>query len=221
MCLRRLLLLLVLAAPRLASAAPPGGQGQAAALVSPRPVIRMGVPGCLVIVDTGRIFFDRRSAVITPVSYPILDLLADQLRKRPEIKRIRIEGHADGTEPDADELSWRRATAALLYLLGRSVEPWRLTTAGFGARCPHMPNDTPDNRSINRRINIVILQQEGVLLSAPVCRDPDTERGLVFREPERPIKGQRPAARQAKQAPHPLGAAAPAPPEAAPRARTP
>lgn len=193
MCAMRLLriMLLVLAVPSLAAAAPPGAGGRAGTLDHSSQVIRIGVPGCLVIEDTSRIFFARRSAVITPVSFAILDYLASVLSMRPEIKRVRIEGHTDASEPDGVELSWRRSTAVMLYLLGRGVEPWRLTTAAFGARCPRRPNDTADNRSVNRRADFVILQQEGVMLDPPVCRDPASEKGLVFKEPETTVRDQR------------------------------
>lgn len=177
---RPAIVLLLLVASSFAAAAQPGVGRADTSAVRPIQPLRIGVPGCLVILDTSRIFFERRSAEIKPVSFQVLDELVRVLTTTPAIKRVRIEGHTDGTEPDGDELSWRRSVAVMLYVIGRGIEPWRLVTAGFGSRCPRRPNDTADNRSINRRADFVILQQDGVLLNPPACRDPASEKGLIF-----------------------------------------
>lgn len=119
-----------------------------------------------------RIFFDFDKDTIKPISFPVLDEVVNVLKARPDIKRIRIEGHTDNKGSDLYnlDLSHRRAQSVMVYLIEKGIETWRLTSAGFGFRCPLVPNDTPDNRAQNRRVDFIIIDQEGVKLDAPKCQ---------------------------------------------------
>ena len=68
-----------------------------------------------------------------------------------------IEGHADsvGTEEYNQELSEKRAKAIVEYLVKKGIDPLRLTTKGYGFNKPAAPNDTPENRARNRRVEIM------------------------------------------------------------------
>jgi chemotaxis protein MotB len=47
------------------------------------------------------------------------------------------------------------------YLVRTSgLAPERLSAAGYGEFHPRVPNDTPENRASNRRIDIVILDKD-------------------------------------------------------------
>jgi len=77
--------------------------------------------------------------------------------------RIQIEGHTDdisiknGQFPSNWELSSARALAVLRFLLDKSgIEPGRLSAAGYGKYHPIAPNDSSENRRLNRRVDIVI-----------------------------------------------------------------
>lgn len=77
---------------------------------------------------------------------------------------IRIEGHTDDVPIRTSrfvsnwELSTARASAVVELLVRSSgLEPGRLSAAGYGEFHPRVPNDSPDNRARNRRIDIVIL----------------------------------------------------------------
>ena len=99
-----------------------------------------------------------------------MELLTERLQ--PDIKRLRVEGHTDNKGSDMYnlDLSHRRAQSVMVYLVGKGVETWRLTSAGFGFRCPLVPNDSADHRAENRRVDFIIIEQEGQKLDAPKCQ---------------------------------------------------
>lgn len=80
---------------------------------------------------------------------------------------IIIEGYTDdvptsGIEfPTNWELSAARSVNVLRYLYeNHSIEPSRLSARGYGEYSPSVPNDSVENRSLNRRVNIVIVHNE-------------------------------------------------------------
>lgn len=85
------------------------------------------------------------------------------LADNPDIS-VLIEGHTDnvpfnGTGPIANnwDLSTKRATAIVNILLeNRGINPQNLTAAGRGEFSPVASNETPDGRSKNRRIEIIL-----------------------------------------------------------------
>jgi chemotaxis protein MotB len=82
-----------------------------------------------------------------------------------ENKVIRVEGHTDdvpsgGAYPTNWELSTARALAVLRFLQEQGIDPTRLAAAGYGEYRPIAPNDTPEGRSQNRRIEIVLAAAE-------------------------------------------------------------
>ena len=85
-------------------------------------------------------------------------------------KDIRIEGHTDNKPIVGDlikkyatnwELSTARATAVLRYLQDNAkVDGKHLVAAGYGEFRPVSPNDTPEQRALNRRIEIVLVPRD-------------------------------------------------------------
>ena len=143
----------------------------------PKPPVKIIVTKTRLILSE-RIFFDFDKDTIKPVSFPILDEVVRVLKALPEIKRMRIEGHTDNKGSDSYnlDLSHRRAASVMVYLIEHGVETHRLTSSGFGFRCPIVPNDGPDPRAKNRRVDFIILEQEGVTPEAPKCKVPQMPR---------------------------------------------
>jgi chemotaxis protein MotB len=54
------------------------------------------------------------------------------------------------------ELSLKRASEAVAYFQSQGVNPSLLSAKGFGEASPVAPNDTPEGRARNRRIEIVL-----------------------------------------------------------------
>jgi outer membrane protein OmpA-like peptidoglycan-associated protein len=103
------------------------------------------------------IYFDFDSAVIRVESEPVLEEIAEVLRKNPGWQ-LSIQGHTDNIGGDAHNqaLSAQRAESVKKALIERySIAPDRLTAAGFGAAQPKAPNDTLEGRALNRRVELV------------------------------------------------------------------
>jgi OOP family OmpA-OmpF porin len=70
--------------------------------------------------------------------------------------KVDLQGHCDnvGTPEYNMGLSLRRANAVKKYLVSKGVAENRLTTQGFGFSKPVGPNTTPEERSLNRRVEL-------------------------------------------------------------------
>jgi chemotaxis protein MotB len=96
----------------------------------------------------------------------VLHALARALKTVPYT--VLIEGHTDnqplrpGSQYASNwELSMARAMAVVEYLIQyEKIPPRRLGVAAFGEHHPRRPNDTPENRAANRRIEISVLRYE-------------------------------------------------------------
>jgi outer membrane protein OmpA-like peptidoglycan-associated protein len=123
-------------------------------------------PALAVVTDcevkiTEQIHFEYNKAIIRPESFPVLDAVADILRKNPRIK-LEIQGHTDnrGNAAYNKRLSDRRAASVLNYLTEHGTEASRLLSNGYGFERPLVPNDTDINRALNRRVQFVRTEGE-------------------------------------------------------------
>jgi outer membrane protein OmpA-like peptidoglycan-associated protein len=99
------------------------------------------------------LFFRHDSSQITDAGAQRLYRVARTLKRIPN-SRIRIDGFADSSGPTIynQALSDRRAQAALQYMESQGIDPKRFRVRALGESNPRLPNDTPPNRSANRRI---------------------------------------------------------------------
>ncbi len=126
----------------------------------------------LVLRFKDNVLFDPGQAILKQRSKKILTDIVTFL-EAPEFidKSIRVEGHTDTVRSDPTslyptnwELSAGRASNVVRYLVEESdLEPKRLAIAGYGEYHPIAPNDTAENRSKNRRVDIVILRSEYII----------------------------------------------------------
>jgi outer membrane protein OmpA-like peptidoglycan-associated protein len=127
-----------------------------------------GCPG-LVTVQQGQIkilkpvFFSTNREQILAKSFPVLLAVADALAAAPEVKKVEIAGHTDdrGNAQKNLELSDRRATSVMQWLLAHGVGPARLAAKGYGSTEPIASNRTARGRSENRRVEFRILDPAG------------------------------------------------------------
>ncbi|XDD48636.1 OmpA family protein [Leptospira sp. WS92.C1] len=117
----------------------------------------------LVINIDDRISFDSGSAELKKQILPALDKIKEILVSYPG-NLIIIEGHTDNvpirTKKFADnwELSGERALSVLHYFLeNKNLDPRNLSLAGYGEFQPIVSNDTPENKALNRRVDIVVV----------------------------------------------------------------
>lgn len=113
-----------------------------------------------------KVFFAYDSDRILPQSYGLLDNVAQVINAHPEIVKIRIEGHsdADGRANYNRELSDRRAKSVLRYLVAAGVDAGRLDAVGYGEAQPIASNRDEEGKAKNRRVEFVILDEDGAAI---------------------------------------------------------
>ncbi len=104
------------------------------------------------------IFFDFDKDELKPESRSSLIRLLQFLKENPQ-EKILITGHTDnvGSVSYNQNLSQRRAESVRQFLLMQGIVDERLFAEGKGDIDPIRPNDTAENRALNRRITISIL----------------------------------------------------------------
>ena len=102
----------------------------------------------------GKVRFEQGSEHPTAASEkPLKEVIAELNRDRQ--LDLLIKAYADETEPDSQQLSNRRAAYVRQYLIGRGIDPRRLTSLGCGTSRPAWISDTDEHRAGNRRAELV------------------------------------------------------------------
>lgn len=129
--------------------------------------------GKMTVKMKDKILFASGSTKINKEGQEALTKVAEALRD-VKGKIIRVEGHTDdvptdpkGPFPTNWELSLARAMAVVRHLQDHGVDPTRLSAAGYGQYQPIASNDTPEHRSLNRRIEIVLAPSSAPVPAAP------------------------------------------------------
>jgi outer membrane protein OmpA-like peptidoglycan-associated protein len=101
--------------------------------------------------------FDINKAEIKPEAFATYSKIANVL-KDYDSTVVHVVGHTDstGTAEYNQGLSERRAESVARYLVAQALPPERIRQEGRGLRQPVASNATPDGRSKNRRVDIVI-----------------------------------------------------------------
>lgn len=121
----------------------------------------------LVIRFKDNVLFDPGQAVIKNDSLPIIDFLGFLLNSEELLdEQIRVEGHTDNVPmntiqfPSNWELSTGRATNVVRYFIEEvGIHPQRISASGYSEYHPIDTNDTPEGRSANRRVDIVVIRR--------------------------------------------------------------
>jgi outer membrane protein OmpA-like peptidoglycan-associated protein len=71
---------------------------------------------------------------------------------------VVVQGHTDstGSEQHNQALSERRARSVETFLIGRGVDPARITAVGYGESMPVASNASDSGRQQNRRVDILL-----------------------------------------------------------------
>mgnify|MGYP001364957314 CR=1 FL=1 len=117
----------------------------------------------IIINIDDRISFDSGHSELKKTFLPTLAKISKILSDYPEYY-IVIEGHTDDVPIKTArfrnnwQLSTERALSVLDYLLENSrLDPRRFSATGYGEYRPIVPNDTKENRALNRRVDIVVI----------------------------------------------------------------
>ena len=102
--------------------------------------------------------FDVNKDIIRESSFASLNELAKLLVENPTWV-LSMEGHTDSDGADADnlDLSKRRVESVKRYLVERGADGEQFRLAWFGESDPLVPNDSPENKQKNRRVEMTII----------------------------------------------------------------
>ncbi len=118
----------------------------------------------LIIKLPNSVLFDPAKADIKPEAVGVLSILGEALQDDIfAMGNLRIEGHTDNVPintirfPSNWELSAARATGVLRYFRDElGVAEDRFAISGDSDTRPLKPNDTPEGRAANRRVEIIV-----------------------------------------------------------------
>ncbi|HLH38202.1 MAG TPA: flagellar motor protein MotB [Bryobacteraceae bacterium] len=124
-------------------------------------------PRGLVVSFNQAALFPSGEATVDEKSQDALKKVAAAISKLPN--PVRLEGHTDAVPINTArfhsnwELSAARSIAVMELLNGFGVPRERMSIAGYADVAPVASNDTEEGRARNRRVDIVILNEQGVV----------------------------------------------------------
>jgi chemotaxis protein MotB len=114
----------------------------------------------VITINNGIMFNSSDAKIVGRVFYPILNKIAGIIVMYPSFK-VEIDGHTDNVPIDTPkyhsnwELSAARAMSVLRYFIDdEKLDATRFYVKGNGGEHPVAPNDTDENRALNRRVEI-------------------------------------------------------------------
>jgi chemotaxis protein MotB len=145
-------------------------------------VLRLEARG-LVISLREAAFFGSGDDAVNPASFATILKIAEVVRELPNA--VRVEGYTDSVPIHNSrfrsnwELSAARAIAMMEVLAARyDVPRSRMAIAGYAENAPADSNETVEGRAHNRRVDLVLLTQEGLRSEPemPAAAVPRSER---------------------------------------------
>lgn len=128
--------------------------------VNTRQVIKPVEPEKIVLSDkvVPDVQFETNSAVIKPISYPVLDNAIKTLKEWGD-SGVEVAGHTDKRNTSSAEynqkLSEKRAKSVSEYLIAHGIDANRLTVKGYGFDVPVAENDPVLGNDLNRRVELI------------------------------------------------------------------
>jgi len=114
------------------------------------------------VITLGDVLFSTNKAQLKSGGMRNVQKLADFLKQYPQHK-VLVEGYTDSTGSNSlnQELSDRRANAVRTALIDMGISSDRVTTRGYGEAFPVAGNDTAASRQLNRRVEIILSDENG------------------------------------------------------------
>lgn len=111
------------------------------------------------VLQLRNIQFAYDSYELTADSYHELNQLLNLLQQNPTL-RIELSAHTDDTGNDRynDKLSTLRGETVQQWLISQGIESSRIQSKGYGKRKPLVPNTSDENRALNRRVEIKVIE---------------------------------------------------------------
>jgi outer membrane protein OmpA-like peptidoglycan-associated protein len=114
------------------------------------------------VITLGDVLFSTNEAQLASGGMHNLQKLADFLKQYPQHK-VMVEGYTDstGSSDHNQALSDRRANAVRTALLDMGISSDRVISRGYGEAYPVAGNDTATSRQLNRRVEIILSDENG------------------------------------------------------------
>ena len=114
------------------------------------------------VITLGDVLFDTNQAQLKSGGMRNVQKLADFFKQYPQ-RKVMIEGFTDSTGSNSrnQDLSDKRAHSVRTALLGMGISTDRITSRGYGESYPVAGNDTAAGRQLNRRVEIVVSDDNG------------------------------------------------------------
>jgi outer membrane protein OmpA-like peptidoglycan-associated protein len=102
--------------------------------------------------------FESNSAQLSDISFIELKRVVEMMRENPTLK-VEIAAHTDdiGSEAYNLALSHKRAKSVVDYLIENKIPPERFLPKGYGETVAKVPNNSEENRAVNRRVELKVL----------------------------------------------------------------
>lgn len=113
------------------------------------------------VLTESRVRFANDRAELDGQGRVAIDEFAGQVKANNQDVYIEIQGHTDSRGSDAynQDLGLARAESVRLYLSSQhGFALHRMSTISYGESAPVASNDTRDERALNRRVALVVLQ---------------------------------------------------------------
>jgi len=150
-------------------AAPTPVAAQVPPPVAPTPVVHQLIHAKKtkrgMIFTLGSVLFATDKSDLNEQSRDSINELTSYLKDHPS-RNIRIEGYTDstGSKKYNQALSIRRARAVESALIKSGIDKGRMETKGYGMLYPVATNKTVEGRQLNRRVEVVISDKNGLFL---------------------------------------------------------
>jgi outer membrane protein OmpA-like peptidoglycan-associated protein len=111
-------------------------------------------------IRLNNINFELNSADLMENSLPELNRVVQLLKDNPDIF-VELSAHTCdiGSDRFNDVLSEKRAKSVVNYLIMKGIGFQRMVARGYGEKVPLAPNDSEENRALNRRVELKILDE--------------------------------------------------------------
>lgn len=162
------------------------------------------------------VFFNSGSDVIRPEAYPVLDIIAESLKREPPDVSLFVAGHTDsrGSAAYNYHLGLKRAQAVAEALVRRGVYQANVYRISFGEAVPVASNATAEGRARNRRVEFLFAAKTKAIVldlkrqKVKLCEQSQRDKSGYCRTPitfnaqkvSVPLRDQRRVAALARQA---------------------
>ena len=118
--------------------------------------------GLMLVAMSSDVLFSPGSARLKPAAQEAIEELAVTIASFSD-RKFQVVGHSDSTPihsarfPSNWELSSQRAIEVVRVLVDAGVPPEMISAAGAAEFDPLVPNDSPENKALNRRVELIFV----------------------------------------------------------------